>query len=203
MRRRLISLGEPSASCAHFPSAHRVGEEALQFLEKAHDSFFHGVCCGLVLGKAALRAGHYEEAKQYYLRSVNCFKRLKAPFEEAQSNRELGEVYALLKEYDSAKQAYQSSMGYYAKAGPQAFVIGNLQAVSRVFEMQGQYARAVELLALLSHHPAAFKTDIHFSEATLADLRATLSAEDFRAAYERGKALDLEVVVAELLQDAY
>ncbi len=193
--------GIASVLLGEYEDAYRTGEEALDYLDKAHDSFYQGLCCGLVLGKTAFRLGRYEEAKQYYLRSVQCFEKFDNGFERAQSNRELSEVLALLQEYDAAEQAYQSSMSYYVKVGPQAYVLANLQSVSRLYEMQGQYTRAVELLALLINHPVTMPYDKPSAQVVLNSLRANLSMEEFSLAYERGKMLDLNAVVAELLQD--
>jgi predicted ATPase/DNA-binding CsgD family transcriptional regulator len=197
----LFLLGLAAVHLGEYEEAYRAGEEALQYLEQAGDSYYQGLCCGIVLGRAALGMGQYEEAKQSYLRSIAYFESFNDPFEIAQSNRDLSEVYALTKDYDAAKRASQNSLRYYAKAGQTGFLISNLRPVARMFEMQAEYTCAVERLALLVNHPGTLPVDRQQAEATLARLRTSLSAEDFSGAYERGKALNLGEVVAELLQD--
>ena len=143
--------------------------------------------------------GQYTEAKRYYLRSIACFESIRHHDEIALSKRELSEVYALSLEYDYAKRAYQDSLRYYVKAGPAAFLIENLRSIAILFEMQGEYARAVEMLALLIHHPATFSSDIPPAETIVDRLHTHLPSTEFSTAYERGTALNLEAVVAELL----
>jgi predicted ATPase/DNA-binding CsgD family transcriptional regulator len=192
-------LGLANVHLGQYEEAYRAGEAALQYLEQADDSYYQGLCCGPVLGQTALRLRHYEEAKQYLLRSISCFQRFDDAFEVAQSNRDLSEVCALLKEFDAAKRAYQSSLHYFAKAGQTGQLIANLRSVARMFEMQGDYMNAIEMLALLVNHPATFSYHIPPAQVALTRLRANIDGEDFAEAYERGKRLDLEAVVAQLL----
>ena len=145
--------------------------------------------------------GRYADAKQFYLRSIICFRSFGDAFEEGQSNRDLSEVCALLKDFDAAKKACQSSMRYYARAGQTGQLIANLRSVASLFEMQGDHARAIEMLAVLVNHPATFSYHLPPARGALARLREHTSPEAFAAAFERGKALDLNAVVAELLQD--
>jgi hypothetical protein len=65
--------------------------------------------------------------------------------------------------------------------------------------MKAEYNRAVELQALLENHSVTLPVDMQQAQIALARLRPNLSAEDFVVAYERGKAFDLDMVVAELL----
>jgi hypothetical protein len=66
----------------------------------------------------------------------------------------------------------------------------------------GQTERALELLGLASHHPALMSDTRPILEPILADLRARFPPDAVEAALERGKALELETVVAEILNDA-
>src|SRR5206468_465509 len=103
--------------------------------------------------------------------------------------------------FDAAKRASRNSLRYYAKVGQMGYLISNLRSVSRLFEMQGEYTRAVELVALLVSHPVTLPVDRPQAEIALARLRDNLSDRDFSAAYERGKALNLDAVVSGLLRD--
>jgi hypothetical protein len=61
--------------------------------------------------------------------------------------------------------------------------------------------KAVEILALQINHPAAMMSDIQQAQVAISRFRAKLSAEDFTTAQERGKALQLDAIVAELLSE--
>jgi tetratricopeptide (TPR) repeat protein len=179
----------------------RAGEEALDYLGKAGDAYYQGLCSSLVLGRAALRTGRYTDAKQAYLRSLTYFESILDRFEIAQAQRDISEVYAFLKEYDAARRAYQDSLRYYAKVGQTGFVISDLRSVSQIALLQGEHSLAVKLLALMMNHPDTMPVDMDQAQAALNHLRTHLPKEEFSAAYERGKALSLETVVSDLLQN--
>jgi hypothetical protein len=61
---------------------------------------------------------------------------------------------------------------------------------------------AVELLGLALSHPAAQSDSVQLAEAALAGLREAFPADQLAAALERGKGMDLDAVVAELLAGA-
>ncbi len=68
--------------------------------------------------------------------------------------------------------------------------------------LQGaQPTRASELCGLAQHHPASGSEVQLRLDKVLPLLQAALSAADLEAALERGKALDLDTVVAELLEE--
>jgi hypothetical protein len=65
----------------------------------------------------------------------------------------------------------------------------------------GQYERAAELVGLTRDRSVDVETRIE-SEPALAILRQALSAEKLEAAMARGRAMDLDAVVAELLAES-
>ena len=58
---------------------------------------------------------------------------------------------------------------------------------------------AAELVGLIVNHPAVGVDSVQLTEAVLEGLREALPAEQLEAAMERGKMLELDTVVAELL----
>jgi len=65
--------------------------------------------------------------------------------------------------------------------------------------LAGEPVRAAEWLGLVLAHPSFDVDAKQRADALLATLRETLSAEELEAALARGKALDLQAVVDELL----
>ena len=65
-----------------------------------------------------------------------------------------------------------------------------------------QPAWAAELLGLVLGHAALDEENRRHAEPVLATLREALPAGELGAALERGKSLDLDAVVAEILAEA-
>ena len=65
----------------------------------------------------------------------------------------------------------------------------------------GQCAPAAELLGLVQSHPATKEESQQIAEPVLAILRDKLPADQLEAALTRGKALELEAVIAEILAE--
>ena len=197
----LFLLGMAEVHLGHYDAALHAGVAALDYLGQVGDAYYRGLCSSMVLGQAALRTGRYEDAKQAYLRSLTYFESIHDHFEIAQAQRDLSEVYVFTEEYDAARHAYQDSLRYYTKAGQTGFVLSNLRSVSKLAEIQGEHQRTVELLALMVNHRETLPGDLHQAQAALGHLQTQLSKEEFSAAYECGKVLNLKTVVSRLLRD--
>ncbi len=77
-----------------------------------------------------------------------------------------------------------------------------LPVAAIILAHEGQKERAVELIALAVTHPLSppgWMEQWSLLTALRSDLAAELGAETYEAAWERGKQLNLETVVAELL----
>ena len=79
-----------------------------------------------------------------------------------------------------------------------------LPGISAILAHWGNYAYAVELLSLVAHHPITshrwFDKDTAIRKL-INELKANLSPKAYNTAWERGKQLDLETVVAALLAE--
>jgi hypothetical protein len=76
-----------------------------------------------------------------------------------------------------------------------------LVGVARLRAETDQGDSAAELLGVVLNHPSAEVDSTQLAETVLAGLRDALPAEQIETAMERGKALDLDAVVAALLAD--
>jgi predicted ATPase/DNA-binding SARP family transcriptional activator len=75
-----------------------------------------------------------------------------------------------------------------------------IAGLAQAHEIGGDHPRAVELLALVTAHPAASLQVRQPMTRLLAELEATLPAEQFAAAAARGRARELDEVVAEWVE---
>jgi predicted ATPase/DNA-binding CsgD family transcriptional regulator len=110
---------------------------------------------------------------------------------------------------DGAKQTNDYKKAWrYVQHGLQygdegAYVWGTFMMLSEALALhlaEEQYVAATELLAFMLHHPA----NVEWIQATIADyetiLKVNLSADEFEAAWERGKQLDLGDVITEYME---
>ena len=76
-----------------------------------------------------------------------------------------------------------------------------LVGIATLLTAEGEKERALELLALVLHHPVSWQWTKNRAAPLVAELEAELSPEVVAAAQARGQARDLEATVAELLAD--
>ncbi len=77
-----------------------------------------------------------------------------------------------------------------------------LVGIAALLAAEGEKEWALELLTLFSHHPTSWHWMKHHRAAPLiAQLEAELPPDVVAAAWERGRARDLEPTVAELLAE--
>ena len=100
----------------------------------------------------------------------------------------------------------QAAEGHYLAAISEALSINGLprilDALAGLAELRckaGEHIRAGEMIGLALGHPATFSDVSAAAEPVLASLRAVLTEETLNSALERGKGLDLQAVLRELL----
>ena len=86
-------------------------------------------------------------------------------------------------------------------------MLGDIYGIARAWAALGRGSETVELLAMVLQHPASDQrflttpsTIKHDAEQLRAKLEAELPPAEYTSAWQRGKALELEAVVAELLE---
>ncbi|MHB8628823.1 MAG: ATP-binding protein [Aggregatilineales bacterium] len=194
-----LNLGVAHFHLGEYEAAYKMGQEALHYNETPKDPVIEGVCCGEVLGRAGLKLGRLEDAERYCIRGISALEAANHVRWQSQMYRYLCDVYAQMGEYENATRAYQIALRYFLKLGSVYNIIATLRSVAALFAAQGEYLKAVEMLALLINHPGAVMADVQQAQADLTRVRSKLSPEDFSAAYAHGTALNLDTLVAELL----
>jgi len=113
----------------------------------------------------------------------------------------LGHAYIGLDEDDVAWGYLREALKESLATGQVLVALEGLVGVALLRAKAVRYARAAELLGLVLGHPALDKGTRWYAEPVLAMLRESLPTDELEATLARGKALDLEQVVAELLED--
>jgi predicted ATPase/DNA-binding SARP family transcriptional activator len=164
----------------------------------------------LVRGQLALRQGAYAEAKTFFERSLNAAQALNYRRTTQQSYDNLGDVAFYLGEVEQAERYFRLSLEVSEETGQTREMLGTLYDLARVWAAQGNQAEAVEVLAVVLHHPLSILPLFLRTEGTIlreaaerfrSSLEADLAPETYQAAWARGLALQLEAVVANLLRE--
>lgn len=105
--------------------------------------------------------------------------------------------------YDEAISHLVTALDLQVPFGDITVVLNSVAALAHVIAHHGQPARAAELLGLVFEHPIQLRwLELHPLVTQLRhDLQAALGEAVFSAAWERGKTLDLETVMQELLDE--
>ncbi len=108
-----------------------------------------------------------------------------------------------MEDYATARQSNMASLEFPITCNSQAAMTWRLPVAAIVTGHEGDKKRATELLSLAYNHPksAIGWLNIPLITRFRADLESELGEDDFNAAWERGKALDLEAAVEELLAE--
>ena len=193
--RALTTLGINALLRREHEEAERYFEESLTLNRRIGDRR-GGVACLINLGENARKQGKYEEAARYYEKSLAISRELGLRPAAAACLNNLGHVHARMGEDDAA-------WGYLREALNESVAIGvpvleTLVGMALLQTKAGCYVRAAELLGLVLS-PALDEETKQYADPILTTLRGALPAEQLEAALARGEALELEVVVADLL----
>ncbi|MBI5830629.1 MAG: tetratricopeptide repeat protein [Chloroflexi bacterium] len=115
----------------------------------------------------------------------------------------LGGVIGALGEYGEAWQSARQALQIAREIGSSEAMLFALLGAAILLARQGNGERAAEAAALVIHHPAANRETKDRAEKLLVELEAQLPAPVMAAAQERGRARQLEEVVAEILRSDF
>ena len=191
--------------------AQQVSSQALQRFSQDIGDYFGFVWAALVRGQVALSQGHYAEARPFYERSLKAAQTLNYRRPTQQSYDNLGDIAFYLGELDQAEKYFRLSLEISEETGQTREMLGTLYDVARVWAAQGKQTEALQLLAVVLHHPLRNLASLLRNERTIlseaaerlrVDLEADLEPERYQAAWAQGRARQLEAVVAGLLRQA-
>jgi predicted ATPase/DNA-binding CsgD family transcriptional regulator len=194
----LKSLGDVLYEQARFEEAEELYQRA--YHEVLDLNYEAGIATTQgALSRLAGAYGHYKEALELVRQLYKSIKLDKKHFDKGLMlaplgmNGELDEMRAVLEDFLSDVPRYAFHI-----LKTQFIFVFDIFALLR---LDWGSARAAEILSLLVHHPRAPKVYRvhHFSQECREELESELGQKAFEAAWERGKALDLDVLCAEIL----
>ena len=139
---------------------------------------------------------------RYIQEALAIQRELDLRFATANNLNNLGHVHAGLGEDDVAWEYLCEALPELLAIGAIVVVLEALVGVALLQAKAGRYVQAAELLGLVMNHPALDEETKQYADPVLATLREAFPADQLEAALERGKSLDLEAVVAEILEEA-
>jgi tetratricopeptide (TPR) repeat protein len=152
-----------------------------------------------VLGATALALGRVPEARRHFEESLAALRRRGAAYhcEVMPALVGLGRVACAEGKMVQAEDCFRQVL---AAAGCPAFdKMDAIAGMAQVRALEGDAVRAAELLVLVAHHPFTAHATRERVRALLAEFEAELPAGVFTAATARGRARELDEMVAELV----
>ncbi len=150
--------------------------------------------------------GHLAHAQEAYEKGLEAASRTDYRRIVQLANDSLGTIALLEGRIDDSHSYFLKSLKITFENGQFREQLGSLRDIASVYQQKGNWEAAVELLAVVLHHPAKEQNSLSRRESLqteaerlLAEIEATLPAERFRSAWQRGKRGELGKVVAGLL----
>jgi tetratricopeptide (TPR) repeat protein len=144
------------------------------------------------------RIGNLEKAKHCYQESLQIAKEIDHRSGATSTLINLGQLHILLGERQVAWKCLREALNESVAIGAVPLTLDALVGVGQQQIEVGQYVSAAELLGLALSHPALEIDSRKLAESILEKLRKLMHAEQFEAAIDRGKMLELNTVVTEL-----
>ncbi|MCI0397212.1 MAG: tetratricopeptide repeat protein [Chloroflexi bacterium] len=152
------------------------------------------------LGNMAWELGDHNEARQLCLESLEIWRRTGNLWGMAGTLDTLGNVVEEMGNANEARAYFCEALeiAWDIQAAPMALEV--LAGMTKLLAREGQQAEALEILTFVLHHPAVDTDAIDKAEPLLADLLSHFDPAEAIAIQERGKAQQLEQLVARMLQ---
>ncbi len=182
-------LGELQESLQH-------GQKALAMF-RAMDNRVGLALAQLAIGLTAISAEDYREAMLYAHSSSTIAEEIGIRSIQAHALRTCAAAAFELKQYQEAQRWAFQALKIASEFQGTYFMRWTLPVVAGLLELQGQRVRALEIMSLVIQ-PGSKNYGFNYLR-TYKALEAALPPDVFAAAVERGKALDLDMVVKELL----
>ncbi len=173
-------------------------EEAARMFEDLGD--FWGMAIRYnELGVMAWESGDREEATEYHQQALKAALEIHYRAGEYRGYYNLGKIAFSSHQYQEAGHYYRLSLKTAHEVGLNREVPETLFEFACLLDVFGRKAEAVELLTLVLHHPM-----LHFvkqeAQDLLSQLQNELPPDVYRAAFERGRTLELDPVIIRLLE---
>ncbi|MBI4315223.1 MAG: tetratricopeptide repeat protein [Chloroflexi bacterium] len=195
----LVNLGNVALAQGQYAEAKPFEQEALAVFREIGYAMGEAVSLNN-LGVACHMLSEYAEARLLLQECLTLCRELGHRHIAAHALGSLGGVAGALGEYREAWQHTREALQMAREIGSVSATLFGLVSAAVLLARQEERGRAAEVAALVCHHAAANRETKDRAEKLLVELEAQLPAPVMAAAQERGRARQLEEVVAEILQ---
>jgi hypothetical protein len=188
----------------NYAESQRLLEASLKISRKIHDKIVSALCFTFLAGHA-IRSKDYPQAEQFFVRNFQISEQLNFRWLKSNAIKYLGQIALLAGDIEKAHQHLTQSLQTAYDLGLSRDIANHLYDFASLRVAQNKPEAGVALLALLLQQPAR---DLVRAEGgsigdnareLLADLENQLPPEVYQGAVTRGKLLDLDAVVIDLI----
>jgi predicted ATPase/class 3 adenylate cyclase len=196
----ISKLGLVASSRKDFQLARRYEEESLDLFAKFGDLSGEAYTNSR-LSVVAYHEGNYTEAVRYGLIGLDRFKELNHSWGVPLSHCRIGFPTLAMGDLREAENHFFKALSLVARSQSTLHTLYALGGIASVWVVDGKYQQAAEIFGLFLHHPQTPAEHKELTEPWHADLDKKLPAQDYKAAFERGKNGDLDQIVENLLRE--
>lgn len=150
------------------------------------------------LGVAEKRTGSPKEAQRLLKLAAESFRVLEETDSLVTTLCHLGQLMCSAEQYDEAEGYFREALREGVNATDNSLALGAVLGLAQALKAQDQNLRALSLLAFLLHAPDVPDDVMDTAEELVFELEETVPQDDASPAWERGKALTLASIAANL-----
>ena len=184
-------IGEPEKALDFYEQAQPMFEEMNMVLGLSYDQ--------RARGDLDLAEKRYPDALVHYQKFDAYAREINHIWSMAQSRARIALAYAYLGNIEQAHLDMKSALTQTYFIREDALALQTLLSEGVCLVKEGNLDEAIELMSFLQHHPASWNEVRQHARSIQEMASGRLPEEAVQAAVERGKALDLDKVVAELI----
>jgi predicted ATPase/class 3 adenylate cyclase len=190
----------------HINEALQTGQEALAIFEKLDNPFGLSVVSGIILAAIALAIGDTNAAKAHFLRGMQAAEKINYLRLLQRTYDGLGTTALLEHEVERAQQYFMKSLRISQECGQTREMLASLLDLAGVNIAQGNLDNALQLLAIVLHHPASDQNSLNRpgflrdeAEKLRSQIEGQLDQPVYQSAWETGQRQRLTEVVTQIL----
>ncbi|MBZ0274950.1 MAG: LuxR C-terminal-related transcriptional regulator, partial [Anaerolineae bacterium] len=188
-----------------YQEAWEIGSESLALFRQSNNPWMISGAGGVLLGLVAESLGDYASAYALRSEALQIAKDNGNILDVGHHYSGLGYLAYLQKDFAEAARLYRVGIQHYLSVpgNKGRWAIGGAVVnIAKLWAEQGKVIQAVELLSLSHIKYSVFREKNQWINGTLETLKPQLTPEAYEAALERGRKMDLNVIVQDFLKGA-
>jgi predicted ATPase/DNA-binding NarL/FixJ family response regulator len=189
IRSTMCLLAKAESRLGNYTRAKDIGYASYELASHQGDAWIQGITALHALAEVAYARHEHEEAQRWGQIAYQCFEDLHEPWTLATTRLMLTMCAVALRDFAEAQDHLNACLRLFEDSGLMWQIPPMLLRVAQLLAEQQMIDYAVAVLALVVDHPACRTVTRGDAVAFLEQLRQTLSAQRFAAAWACGQAL--------------